>query len=320
MTKIMSVFIGILFLTGFYDPGINYIELNNITIELGEKIPLDNIKNNLLNNNFIFEDNVPKDFGGHTTKTGIFNYYVVQRDEERMYSKLTKNSATISVVDTVKPEIRVKNKKFNYGSNIKVTDIANCYDLSNCQITFKNDINTRKEGKQSVTIIASDESDNISEITVLITIKNKPNYYSSSNSVMDEYNKSLNSNLSEEDKINLRNQIVMYAKQFEGNPYVYGGTSLTNGIDCSAFTRAIYANFGYKLPRNVKAQFYIGKTVSVNQLLPGDLVLYHNEDGSVYHVTMYIGNNMLIHAGTPQTGIQITKMWSDPRYYKRIIY
>ena len=137
---------------------------------------------------------------------------------------------------------------------------------------------------------------------------------------MDEYNKSLNSTLNEEDKINLRNQIVMYAKQFEGNPYVYGGTSLTNGIDCSAYTRAIYANFGYRLPRSAMSQLYVGKAVSVNQLLPGDLVLYHDDNGFVYHVTMYIGNNMLIHAGTPQTGIQITKMWSDPRYYRRIIY
>ena len=314
---------GILVLTGFCDPGSNYIKLEDITIELGDKIPQEklNYNNYLINGDLVLEDNVPVDIDGSTIKVGTYNYFIVDRDKERKYSRLTNNVATISVVDTINPEIRIKDGtlSFDYGSKIKVSDIATCYDLSSCEMSFKSDINTKKEGKQTITIVAVDESLNTNEVTVEIKIKDKPNYYSPSYGVMNTHNNSLNQELSAEEKMNLRSQIVAYAKLFEGNPYVYGGTSLTNGIDCSAYTRAIYAKFGYKLPRSAAGQGFMGKTITKDQLLPGDLVLYHN-NGSIYHVTMYIGDGKLIHAGTPQTGIQITKMWSDPRYYKRIIY
>ena len=324
MMKTLCIFGGILFVTGFCDPGTNYITLENITVELGEKIPqdkIDYINNYLISGNLILEDNVPKDIGGHTIKAGNFNYYVVYRDEERKYSRLTNNSATISVVDTVKPEIRIKKDSlsFNYGSVIKITDIANCYDLSSCSISFKNNINTKKEGNQEITIVAIDESNNVSEMNINIHIKKKPNYYSPSYAIMENNNRILNSSISENDKTILRNKVIEYAKQFVGNPYVMGGNSLTNGIDCSGFTMAIYNNFGYQLPRTAMGHAYIGIPVTRSNLLPGDIIVFHN-DGIGYHVGIYLGNNKIIHASNPRTGIKISNLWGDPQFYRRIIY
>lgn len=321
--KMSCFFVSILFLTGFYDPGINYIDIEEVTVELGDGLEQEKkkyINNYLINSNLSLEDNIPKDESGHTTKVGVFNYYVVYRDEERMYSRITKSIATISVVDTVKPELKVKegSLKFNYGSNIKPNDIVNCYDLAECTLSFKNKINSKKVGSQEVTIVALDESNNNSEITVKITIKERP-YYSSSYATMNNYNNNMNSKLTAADMVNLRNELVTYAKQFEGNPYVYGGNSLTNGIDCSGFTKAIYRHFGYNLPRTAMGHAYIGIPISKSQLLPGDIIVFH-KNGVGFHVALYIGNGKVIHAGTPKTGIQITNLWKSDQYYRRIIY
>lgn len=322
MIKMLCILGSIFFLTGFYDPGSNYITLEDITIELGEKIPEEKfnyINNYLINSNLVLEDNVPKDNSGHTIKAGQFNYYIVYRDEERKYSKLTKNSAAISVIDTVKPEIRLKNTtlSFKYGSVIDINNLASCYDLSSCNISFKSKINTKKEGNQEVIIVAVDSSNNVSEMNINIHIKKKPVYYAPRYDSMENNNKNISNNLSDKDIV--RNKVVAYAKQFEGNPYVYGGNSLTNGIDCSGFTKAIYGHFGYQLPRSSKAQAYIGISVKRSELLPGDMIVFH-KNGVAYHVGIYMGNNKIIHASTPKTGIKISTLWNDPQFYRRIIY
>ena len=91
--------------------------------------------------------------------------------------------------------------------------------------------------------------------------------------------------------------VVDYARQFIGNPYVYGGASLTNGTDCSGFTMSVYAHFGYSLPHNSYAQLNCGKAVSYSEAQPGDLIIYPN------HVALYAGGGMIIHASSPRTGI-----------------
>lgn len=93
-----------------------------------------------------------------------------------------------------------------------------------------------------------------------------------------------------------------YACQFVGNPYVYGGTSLTNGADCSGFTMAVYANFGVSLPHNAAAQSGCGTSVSIDSLQPGDLVFYG--DGGIGHVAIYIGGGTVVHASNEETGIK----------------
>lgn len=104
----------------------------------------------------------------------------------------------------------------------------------------------------------------------------------------------------------LRAAVVAYALQFNGNPYVYGGSSLTNGTDCSGFTMAVYNYFGYSLPHQSGSQSGCGTRVSLDSLLPGDLLFYTNGGSSIGHVALYIGNGQIIHASTPSTGIKIS--------------
>lgn len=93
--------------------------------------------------------------------------------------------------------------------------------------------------------------------------------------------------------------VVSYAEQFVGNPYVYGGTSLTNGADCSGFTQSVYKAFGYSLPRTSYEQMNAGTEVSsLAEAQPGDLICYGG------HVAIYIGNGQIVHASTPATGIK----------------
>ncbi len=96
--------------------------------------------------------------------------------------------------------------------------------------------------------------------------------------------------------------VAAYACQFVGNPYVYGGTSLTNGCDCSGFTMSVYANFGVSLPHNAAAQSGCGTSVSTSDLQPGDLIFYG--DGGIGHVAIYCGNGTVVHASNEETGIK----------------
>jgi uncharacterized protein YgiM (DUF1202 family) len=107
----------------------------------------------------------------------------------------------------------------------------------------------------------------------------------------------------------LRANLVSKAKQYLGNPYVYGGTSLTNGIDCSGFTQAIYAKFGYYIPRVSRDQARSGNTISKSNLRAGDLVFYGNSSsGYISHVAIYIGNGQVIHASNRRDDIKISSL------------
>ncbi len=102
-----------------------------------------------------------------------------------------------------------------------------------------------------------------------------------------------------------RASMVSYAMQFLGNRYVYGGTSLTNGTDCSGFTMRIYEHFGYSIPRTSGAQAAYFRGISASEAKPGDLFFY-GSGGRVNHVAMYIGNGQVIHASNARTGIKIS--------------
>lgn len=99
-----------------------------------------------------------------------------------------------------------------------------------------------------------------------------------------------------------RNAIVAYAKQFLGNPYVYGGTSLTNGADCSGFTMKVFSHFGISTGRSSRDQAARGKAIPIGDVQPGDLLFYASGD-YINHVGIYIGGGQIIHASNPSTGI-----------------
>lgn len=103
----------------------------------------------------------------------------------------------------------------------------------------------------------------------------------------------------------LRVDLVQYAKQFIGNPYVWGGTSLTNGADCSGFVLSVFKKYGISLPHSSRAQATMGRQVSLGEAKPGDLVFY-SSGGRINHVAIYIGGGQVVHASNPRTGIRIS--------------
>ena len=104
----------------------------------------------------------------------------------------------------------------------------------------------------------------------------------------------------------IRVSICEYAKQFLGNRYVYGGSSLTRGTDCSGFTMRVYQQFGISLPHSSRAQANMGTKISASEAKPGDLFFYGGRGGYINHVALYIGGGQVIHASSPKTGIRIS--------------
>ena len=118
----------------------------------------------------------------------------------------------------------------------------------------------------------------------------------------------------------VRVDLVEYAKQFVGNPYVWGGTSLTKGADCSGFVLSVFKKYGVKLSHSSRAQANEGTKITASELLPGDLVFYKNSSGNINHVAIYIGGGQVIHASSPKTGIKISKYnYRTPAKYVRVL-
>lgn len=117
-----------------------------------------------------------------------------------------------------------------------------------------------------------------------------------------------------------RQQIVNYALQFLGNPYVWGGTSLTNGADCSGFTMRVMEHFGVSLPHYSGSQAQMGKKVSSSEMRPGDLVFYSNSGGRINHVGIYIGNGQIVNAASRRSGIKISNWnYRTPRAIRNVL-
>lgn len=105
----------------------------------------------------------------------------------------------------------------------------------------------------------------------------------------------------------VRVELCEYAKQFVGNPYVWGGTSLTKGADCSGFVLSVFKKFGVKLSHHSGTQAKEGTKISHDELQAGDLIFYANSSGTINHVAIYLGGGQVIHASSPKSGIKISK-------------
>ena len=118
----------------------------------------------------------------------------------------------------------------------------------------------------------------------------------------------------------LGRDVAAYGCQFIGNPYVWGGASLTKGADCSGFVLSIYKKYGIKLSHSSRAQANEGKKISYSEILPGDLVFYANSKGTINHVAIYIGGGQVISASSPKAGIKIAKYnYRTPVKYVRVL-
>ena len=103
----------------------------------------------------------------------------------------------------------------------------------------------------------------------------------------------------------VRASVVSYALQFVGNRYVWGGTSLTRGADCSGFVMSVFANYGVSLPHSSGSQAGCGTSISASEAQPGDLFFYGN-GSRINHVAIYNGNGQVVHASSPKSGIKIS--------------
>lgn len=109
------------------------------------------------------------------------------------------------------------------------------------------------------------------------------------------------------DVTDIQMEVCEYAKQFVGNPYRWGGTSLTKGADCSGFTMSVLGKYGISLPHSSKAQANCGERIDLSEIQPGDLVFYGGKN--IHHVAIYIGNGQIVHAQSANTGIVISGMY-----------
>jgi len=115
---------------------------------------------------------------------------------------------------------------------------------------------------------------------------------------------------SEANELSEREEIVDFALQFVGNPYVWGGTSLTNGADCSGFVLSVLGEFGYSLPRVAADQYNASTKKDISALEPGDLVFYGS---GITHVALYIGDGQIVHAANSRLGIIVSDItWMNP--------
>jgi cell wall-associated NlpC family hydrolase len=129
---------------------------------------------------------------------------------------------------------------------------------------------------------------------------------------------SITSNDKGKDSSSKRAELVKYALKFKGNPYKWGGTSLTKGADCSGFVQSVFKKQGIKIPRTSRSQAKGGRTVPLNKIQPGDLIFY-TKNTQINHVALYIGNKKIIHASNPKSGIKISK-YDYRKPYKAVSY
>lgn len=116
-----------------------------------------------------------------------------------------------------------------------------------------------------------------------------------------------------------RISLINFAKKFVGNPYVWGGTSLENGADCSGFVMSVFKNYGVSLPHSSRAQAGCGTGISLSEAKPGDLVFYGN-GSTINHVAIYIGGGQVVHASSARTGIKISNAtYRTPLAIRRIL-
>ena len=240
----------------------------------------------------------------------------------RLREKASTNSRTLALL--AEGESYTVSKTDDKWAKVTVDDVKGYLSLDYVKIDVKFDkaVSIEEEKKaeeakaEAAREVAREVAERGSNRTNNRTNRNSSNSGSSSGSSRGSGSSNYSSNDSDDYSSSSKGAaVVQYAKRFLGNPYVWKGNSLTNGTDCSGFTKLVYAHFGYNLPRTSYGQRGAGRRVDMRNLKAGDLILYSG------HVAIYIGGGRIIHASNENTGIIITSMYygSRPIGARRII-
>lgn len=199
---------------------------------------------------------------------------------------LTGNDALAVVNDVAKKVVKAT------GDGLRVRKEASTDSEILDTVSKGEQLEVIKEGKEWIKVSLDNEEGYVSAKYVSVS------YELATASTLKELN-------SDPSVSSTRSSLVQYALQFVGGRYVWGGTSLTNGVDCSGFTMQVYAHFGISLPHYSASQAGHGTSVSASEAKPGDLFFY-GSGRSISHVAIYIGNGQIVHASSPSTGIKIS--------------
>lgn len=221
--------------------------------------------------------------------------------------KVRKNASTDAPVVTLVPvgeELKVK-KETDGWIKVTVDNKDKGYvssDYVDLSTVYKKAISIEEEQKKIKAEEAARQEQSSGTSGSSSTSGSSRSYQTKSASNSDT--SSSDSSVSSGTSSSLRNKIVNYALKFEGNPYVWGGTSLTNGADCSGFTQSVFSDLGVNIPRDSRSQASSGKSKSISNIQPGDLIFYA-KGGRINHVALYIGNGKVISAKSPEYGIKV---------------
>ncbi|MEG2783013.1 MAG: NlpC/P60 family protein [Lachnospiraceae bacterium] len=189
----------------------------------------------------------------------------------------------MSNMETMQSDLEMQQKSLSNTIETKKVEVANFDEQLQAAVAEANRV-------------AEAEAQARAQATASRPSNNRPSNNNPSNNKPTDKNDNSNQNINPPSGSG-GSAVVSYAMQFLGNPYVYGGTSLTNGTDCSGFTMGVYKAFGISLPRSSSAQRSAGRGVSYEEAQPGDLICY---DG---HVAIYTGGGGIVHASSPKVGI-----------------
>lgn len=237
-----------------------------------------------------------------TVTTDVLNVREKKSTKAKVLGKVTKGES-LNVAEQAKNWTKISyKKKAGYVFN-QYIDIE--YQFSTATPIKSNDSNTSASNNTTGTIGNSNVSDSIQ--TEVPT--------------KEPEDQNTNTTEPEEEQMDadeLREELVQYALQFVGNPYVYGGTSLTEGADCSGFVQSIYRNFGISLNRVSADQALNGRKVSLDEIKPGDLIFYVSKGSTkISHVSLYIGDGQVVHALNQEKGVCVSSMYYNTPYVVR---
>lgn len=311
----------------------NYVNIRNKPSEDSEIIG--KIYNNAAAKVLATEGNWFKIKSGSVTGFVDSNYFATGEEVEELAKKVGRriaivNTETLKVrddaskdatVNTLVPlgeELNVK-KESNGWLKISTNTDINGYvssDYVDIRTEFEEAVSIEEEIARLEAEAEAEEAERIAVESESRKVNNKTEVNNTTNTYASNGNSipTILTNSSSK-----RDKIVEYALRFVGNPYVWGGTSLTEGADCSGFTQSVFRDNGISIPRTSRSQASGGgREVSINNVQPGDLVFYTKGD-TINHVAIYIGNGKVVAASSPETGIRVTN-YTYRQPYKVVSY